>query len=245
MKRLFYLLTISVLIYACKKNQELTAQQIIDKAIESSATNKLINASLAFDFRGKHYEAVRKNGLYKLIREFKEDTILIKDVLKNDGFTRYKNEIKVNLPDSLASQYGESVNSVHYFSKLPLGLNDAAVIKKRMSNVNIKGKEYYKIKITFQQDGGGKDFEDVFIYWFSKETFQLTYLAYSFHVNGGGVRFREVSQVQNSNGISFFNYNNFKPKNLSQKIETIDKAYEENALIKVSEINMENIRVSF
>ena len=70
-----------------------------------------------------------------------------------------------------------SVNSVHYFSVLPFGLNDKAVSKKLLSDITIKGVDYYTIQVTFSEDGGGDDFDDVFLYWVQKESFKLNYLA--------------------------------------------------------------------
>ena len=109
----------------------------------------------------------------------------------------------------------------------------------------IKGKEYYKIQVTFSEDGGGDDFDDVFIYWFNKETFYLEYLAYKYHTNGGGVRFRDVKKENLVNGIRFVDYNNYKPMDKNIDFNTIDKLYEEGKLKKLSEIVLENIKIKF
>ena len=130
-----------------------------------------------------------------------------------------------------------------YFSVLPFGLNDAAVRKKKLPEVSIKGKEYYKIEITFDENEGGEDFEDVFIYWINKQTFLIDYLAYEYHTNGGGKRFRAVTKENLVNGIRFADYDNYKPKNDTLKLKNIDKAFQDNLLLKVSEINLENIAV--
>ena len=96
--------------------------------------------------------------------------------------------------------------------------------------------------MTFQQDGGGVDFEDVFIYWFEKETFNIDYIAYLYHTNGGGIRFREVTTEHFINGIRLVNYNNYKPKRYV-KFEDTDIEFLEDNLSKVSEINLENISI--
>jgi len=70
---------------------------------------------------------------------------------------------------------------------------------------------YYKLKVTFDQDGGGDDFDDTYVYFFNKATFKPDYLAYDFHVNGGGMRFREAYNERYVNGIRFVDYNNMKP----------------------------------
>lgn len=225
------------------KKESLTAKSIVDKAIEASQTNKLSQAKLTFNFRGRTYTADRKNGNFTLARITKSDTATITDVLSNTGFQRLLNNKPIQIPDSMAVKYSESVNSVHYFSVLPFGLNDAAVNKKRLEDVTLKGKEYFKIEVTFDQEGGGVDFEDVFVYWINKESFHIDYLAYLFHVNGGGVRFREVSKEHIIQGIRLVDYHNYKPNHSSVNLRMMGKAFENGELTKVSEINLENIKI--
>jgi hypothetical protein len=126
---------------------------------------------------------------------------------------------------------------------LPFGLNDKAVQKKLLASSTINEKEYYKVEITFSEDGGGEDFEDVFIYWIGKDDFLIDYLAYSYHTNGGGKRFRVLKEQCVKNGIRFVDYYNYKPLEESIKLIDIDKAFENNQLKKVSEIVLKDIEV--
>ena len=239
-----FLFLIVIVFVSCKQNDtSLTAQQIIDKSIIASGANKVANSNITFDFRNIQYRASRSEGTFKLSRTFKEDSILIKDELSNTGFKRFKNDQLSNTIDSMAVKYSNSVNSVHYFSVLPYGLNDKAVNKKLLKETTIKGKSYYKVQINFSEDGGGEDFEDVFVYWIQKESFKMDFLAYSFLTDGGGKRFRELKNVRIINGIRFLDYNNYKPTNASAKLKDLDKAFESNELIKLSEINLENVKV--
>ena len=246
MKPLHYLFIVTILLTSCKPEEKsLTAQQIIDKSIEVSQVNKLSNAELQFNFREHRYLAKRENGIFVLQRITTNKPEIITDVLNNKGFQRYINEKAIQVEDSMAIKYSESINSVHYFSALPLGLNDKAVQKKLLKDTNLKGEEYYRVQITFAQEGGGVDYDDVFIYWVGKEDFKIDYLAYTFHVNGGGMRFREVRKEHFINGIRLVDYNNYKPQNLSIELNLLDREFENNQLIKASEINLENIEVSF
>ena len=246
MKHFTVVILLSLLFVSCKPAQEkLTAQQIIDASMEVSGVNKIPNSILSFDFREMHYVAQRNNGKFNLRRFSKVNGENIEDILSNTGFQRLFNAHPTEVADSMAVKYSESINSVHYFSVLPYGLNDGAVQKKLLEDTTIKGEEYYKVQITFAQEGGGIDFDDVFIYWIGKEDFKIDYLAYTFHVNGGGKRFREVRKEQIVNGIRFVDYNNFKPKNVDKDLSTLDMAFENNELIKASEINLENIKLSF
>ena len=244
-KYLFHIFLMCVLIISCNsKIKPLTAQQIIDKSIISSGVDKLANSSLSFDFRKDHYTATRNSGDYIFSRRSKRNNSQIEDQLSNSGFRRLLNSKLITVTDSMESKYIESVNSVHYFSTLPYSLNDQAVQKKLLNEVKINGKEYYKIEISFSKENGGIDHEDVFVYWISKTDFKIDYLAYRFEVNGGGVRFREVKKEHVINGVCFFDYNNFKPIK-STKLEKLDIKYINNGLEKISEIEIENIYLSF
>lgn len=243
-----YILLFSILfIAACStKAKKLSAQEIIDKTMIVSGADKVANATLEFDFRDKHYIAIRKqNGRFNLIRnQQNQQGENISDMISNAGFRREFNGHPISVIDSLAKAYESSVNSVHYFSVLPYGLNDAAVKKQLLPETTINSKPYYKVQIRFSEDGGGEDFEDVFVYWIAKETFTIDYLAYSFHVNDGGMRFREAKNERVINGIRFVDYNNYKPTNASAKLESLDKAFENHELIKISEINLENVQAT-
>lgn len=243
MKKIFFLLCIITISSCNTAKKELTAQDIIDKSISTSNTDLVANAEISFNFRDRAYRAYRANGLFSLERITKKGDSITKDVLSNNGFMRYVDEKPFSVPDSMAIKYSESVNSVHYFSVLPYGLNDKAVQKELLEETIINGKEYYKIKVTFQQEGGGIDYQDVFVYWIDKESFKIGYLAYKFHVNGGGVRFREVIKDMNVSGIRFVNYANYKSKNVATAVADLDKDFINNNLILLSEVNLENINV--
>lgn len=244
MKRILFLPFVLLLLMACQPEKKaLTAQQVIDKSIEVTQTNKVANATLSFNFRKRGYVAERNNGAFTLKRITTNDTETLTDILSNAGFQRLLNGAPFQVADSMAIKYSESVNSVHYFSILPYGLNDTAVNKKLLPEVKIKGKDYYKIEVTFDQEGGGVDFEDVFVYWIDKQTFKIDYLAYLFHVNGGGIRFREVRKEHIIEGVRLVDYNNYKPNSSELDVRDLDKAFENGGLTKVSEINMENIEL--
>jgi len=242
--RYFIFFTV-VLLVSCKPNQQkpLTVQEIIDRSMQVSGSAIVANAVISFDFRDKSYKATRNSGKFKLERTALNDGVAVRDVLSNEGFKRYQNDMPVAVADSMVSRYSNAVNSVHYFSVLPFGLNDKAVKKKLLPEMTIKGKEYYKIEIRFEEEGGGEDFDDVFIYWIDKQGFKVDYLAYLFHVNGGGIRFRELKEQCIRNGVRFVDYNNYKALNSRVTLMDLDKAYEADQLKKVSEIVLKNIKV--
>jgi hypothetical protein len=238
--RYLYVIFIAVLL-SCKPTvKQLNAQEIIDKTMLASGADKVANSEIKFNFRGIDYISLRNNGNYTLTR--KNDSVT--DVLSNISFKRLINDKEIIVEDSTANNFKNSVNSVHYFSVLPFGLNDEAVIKKLLPSGIINGKEYYKIEISFSENGGGEDFDDVFIYWINKKEFLIDYLAYSYHTNGGGKRFRVLKEQCSKNGIRFVDYHNYKPLDKTISLTNLDKGFENNQLKKVSEIVLKDIEVA-
>lgn len=243
MRKYLGFIGVVLLSFACASPELFTADEIVDKAIHSAGVDKLSNAEFVFDFRDKKYRATRRNGVFELQRSFYKGDTLITDILSNDGFQRRHNEVLAIVEDTMAIKYTESVNSVHYFAKLPYGLRDKAVIKTRLPDATINGKSYYKVQVTFQKEGGGVDYNDVFVYWFDQQTYDLDYMAYTFTVNGGGVRFRAVTKEHLVQGIRLVDYANYKPKSKFTELAMLDRLYENGQLIKASDINLNNISV--
>jgi hypothetical protein len=239
MKKFIYLTVVFLMIVSCITGTK-DPQKLIDKTIEISGGEKYNESVIEFDFRDKHYKATRKGGNYKLERFFNDS---INDVVTNSGFKRFINNEIVKVADSMIPRYTNSINSVHYFTTLPYGLNDPAVNKNFLEKVTIKGNEYYKIEVTFKQDSGGDDFDDVYVYWINTQSNKVDYLAYSFHVNGGGMRFREAYNERYINGLRFVDYNNYKSKNKDVTLFDLDVLFENNKLKLLSKIETENITV--
>ena len=220
------------------------AQQIVDAAIQKHGGRKYEDSRVKFEFRGRQYIATRQGSKFEYERIFTDTTgAEVRDVLNSEGFYREVNGQRVTLSEKDSAAYANSVNSVIYFALLPYFLNDAAAIKQYAGEATIKGKPYHKVKVTFQQEGGGKDFEDEYMYWFHKEDHTLDYLAYNFHVDGGGARFREAYGIITSNGIRFADYRNFKPKEDNRNVAEFDALFENGGLEQLSLIELEHVRV--
>lgn len=243
----FVVVFLILITVSCKDTVEnkLSAQEIIDKSIAVSGGVDLYeNSQIAFNFRGRDYISEVEGKRKTLKRMQKNDTVNLLDVLSSSGFERYQNDTLLTLHDTIARKYSNSVNSVHYFSKLPYGLNDIAVNKELLTETEIKGKPYYRVKITFNQESGGDDFDDTYIYFFNKHTFKPDYLAYDFHVNGGGMRFREAYNERYVNGIRFVDYNNMKPIDGGVSVLQVDSLFNTNRLELLSKIELKNVRVT-
>lgn len=243
LKRLSVLLIVVISIQNCKKEIE-NADGIVGKSIEVSGGNLIKNSKIEFDFRDNHYFAKRDSNGFLLARVFVINSDSVVDLLSNLSFKREINGILTQVADSMIAKYSASVNSVHYFSVLPYGLDGKAVNKSYLGTSKLKGEDYHKVEVTFNEDGGGEDFEDIFIYWINKETFKVDYLAYSFYEESGlGLRFREAYNERYIKGIRFVDYNNYKPKINKIALQNLDTLFERNALDLLSKIELLNIKV--
>jgi len=234
------------ILFACESIP--TAQEVVDRAIKTSGVEKLENANASFTFRGIRYDYQLRNGNYRYTRTQK-DSIgnEIKDVLVNSGLNRFINGSLVDIEDKKRAAYAASVNSVIYFAFLPLSLNDNAVNNTYIDQVEIKDKTYHKIQVTFNPEGGGEDFEDVFYYWFDMEDYSMDFLAYSYdEEDGKGVRFREAYNHRQINGVTIQDYKNYKPKKEEGfLLESIDQAFLNKELELLSVIELKEVEVSF
>lgn len=219
-------------------------QEVIDKAIAFHGMEGLGNADFSLTFRERDYTYSNANGMYKYTRTHTDSTgAIIYDVMNNEGLIRYINDKEAEITEERRAAFTRSINSVVYFFRLPYGLNDAAVIKEYIGEADIKGKTYHEIKVTFAQEGGGEDFDDVFLYWFDKEDYSMDYFAYLYHTDGGGMRFREAINPQRVNGMLVQDYVNLRPEDEGIDIMTIDELYKQGELKVLSEIINEEVQI--
>ena len=245
MKYLYSIFLVLFLV-ACNQEQDSPAQQIIDKAIEKAGGDNFERARIHFRFRETAYSSSRKNGIFEFTRTFKDSLGEVRDVLTNDGFIRYRNGKEEALTDSLKTLYSNSVNSVHYFVQLPYGLNSPAVQKELVGESEIEGQTYHEIRITFEQEGGGTDHEDEYMYWIHKEDFTVDYLAYRFFVNEGGIRFRRAYNPRTIEGLRFVDYENYKAENWrTVDLQDLDELFEagELDLVSIIETRVERVEI--
>jgi len=245
MKTLGWIGCFALLMTGCgpEHPKPLTAQDIVDRAIEASGGERYTTSQIAFDFRDYHYE-MKPSGQGRILKRSHEvDSGKVTDILQGKRFQRLLNGSPVKVPDSMAIKYSNSINSVHYFAYLPYGLNDPAVNKELLGEAHIGEQSYYKMRITFDRHGGGKDYKDVYIYWFNKKTFVPDYLAYLYHVDGGGLRFRKAYNERQVGGIRFVDYKNYQADTLLPPV-SLDSLYQAGKLELLSDIRLRNISVN-
>ncbi|AGC77966.1 hypothetical protein LX97_03058 [Nonlabens dokdonensis] len=238
MKNKLYLLSVICLGIISCIDKTPDAREIMDQAMQSHGTSIAGNGTLEFNFRGIDYSATRENGRFTYKRHLTINTDSIIDQLDNDGFTRFKNNQPLHLADSLSTRYAASLNSVVYFAQLPYSLDGDAIYVKYISQDTIQGQAYHEIEVTFDEDGGGEDHEDVFMYWVNVDDFFIDYLAYSYCEEECGYRFRESENRRNLNGVTIQDYNNYKSEKAQPDLSKMDDLFEEDKLIKLSDIDL-------
>ncbi|WP_246046841.1 DUF6503 family protein [Hyunsoonleella aestuarii] len=245
MRLSLYILFSLFFLWSCNLEKPVDVEFIVNKSIEVTGGEIIKSSDITFDFRNRTYKAIRDNGQFTYIRMTLKDGDSVFDILSNSGYDRFINDSLVKVADSMIPRYSASVNSVHYFSLLPYSLNDPAVNKTYIGKSTINNSEYYKVKVTFDQEGGGQDYEDIFVYWINSKSFKTDYLAYSYLESNDeiGLRFREAFNERYLEGIRFIDYNNYKPKKKGVFLKDLDKFLKNNELKLLSKIELENIVV--
>jgi len=216
------------------------ADLIIDEAIAAHGGDLYKQANYSFVFRGKTYRFINNNDQFTYSVESIKGDNKTEDFLINGAFERRVNGELKTLSQKNINKYIEALNSVVYFAILPYKLSDAAVNKAYVETTTIKGQTYDVIQITFDQEGGGKDYDDEFHYWINTQTKKVDYLAYSYITGEKGVRFRTAYNPRVVDGITFQDYVNYKAS-WGTPLKDLPAMYEKGELKELSKIITENV----
>lgn len=222
------------------------AEQIVEAAIAAHGGDAYEQADITFDFREYRYRVVLDGGQYRYERTFEDSVGTVRDVLTNEGLTREVDGRPVALSPEDSARIITPLNSVPYFVLLPYRLRDPAVQLAYRDTTTIGGEPYDQVEVTFRENGGGEDFEDVYLFWFHRDRHTMDYLAYTFEEGDGyDSRFRRARDIRTVGGLRFADYDN-----LSADWSVIDgdltryaALLEQGALNDVSDIDTENVEV--
>ncbi len=242
MKNLSLLLSLITLLFSCNSKSDTKGLEIIKKSVEAHGGDNYNKMNVSFDFR-KFNIGIKLDGPNYLFTRISKDSLNneIKDVLSNANFERFVNGKPQKLSTKDFEKYKEGTNSVAYFALLPYKLLDQAVIAEYLDTVRIEGVLLEKVSVKFKTEGGGKDHDDVFCYWFNKDTHTLDYLAY----DNGGPRFRKAYNRQKSGEILFQDYENYEILDSSITTSEYDKAFlngKAKLLSKIEQTNFKSLK---
>ncbi|WP_233992730.1 DUF6503 family protein [Salinibacter altiplanensis] len=225
-----------------------SAAVVIDSARAAHGASVLDRAVVALDFRGDAYR-LRQDGGDFHYRRASTDSLgrSVTEGLTNDGRYRVVEGDTVSLSASERAAVETTVNSVAYFALLPAPLGDPAVQPTYSGRDTIDGVPYHRVKVTFQQEDGGPDWEDVFVYWFRVDTYDMDYLAYAYGQGPeeeAGTRFREAYNVRRRGGVRVADYHNYTADSLTaDQLARYPDLLESGALERVSEIEIDSVQV--
>lgn len=223
------------------KTTTTTEQKIIDQTINAHGGKNYESAHYTFEFRQKEYSFKHEDARFEYTSAQDKNDRDVRYFLSNDKFEKTINGEVLNLSDKDVVKNSDALNSVIYFALLPYRLNDPAVIKSYKGLSKIKGQTYHTIEVRFSDENGGTDHEDIYYYWINEETHTMDYLAYNFHVNGGGVRFRSAYNARMVEGIRFQDYENYSAA-VNTSLSELPVLYENGDLKLLSKIELENVK---
>ena len=234
-------LALAVVLAACRTSPD--ARAVVERAIDVHGGDVLQRSHVAFDFRDRRFEVTRDGGRFRYERTFDDSTGRVHDVMTNDTLYREVDGTAVPLDSALRRSVTSGLNSVVYFALLPFKLDDPAVRTRYLGPATIEGAPYHEVEVTFRQEGGGRDYQDRYVYWFHRDRHTMDYLAYSFQEDGGGTRFRQAFNPRTVGGVRVADYHNYTADTLGTAIEHYDALVGTDALRHVSDVVLDNVRV--
>lgn len=223
--------------------QDTAAVTILQRARRTHGADVLDHAEVTFVFRGTPFTVRRDGGRFAYARTWADSAGTVRDVLDNDGFTRTVEGVPVTLGERERLAAEEAVNSVVYFALLPYALADPAVQPRLIGADTLGGEPYDLVEVTFRQEGGGRDYQDRFVYWIHRSRSTMDYLAYSYETSDGGARFRQAVTPRTVGGVRFADYRNFSAEPSEPPLEAMGRLFEADSLALLSEIVLDSVRV--
>lgn len=225
-----------------------SAAAVIDSARAAHGSSVLDEAVVTFNFRTDTYRLLQNRGEFHYRRSYIDSLgQSVIEGLTNDTLYRVVEGDTVSLSASEREDVETTVNSVAYFALLPAPLGDAAVQPSYTGRDTIGGVPYHRIRVTFRQEGGGQDWQDVFFYWFRTDTYGMDYLAYAYGLGPDeetGTRFREAYNPRRINGVRMTDYYNYTVDTLSaDQMAAYPSLLTQNAVRLVSKIELDSVQV--
>jgi hypothetical protein len=227
---------------SCTPGEEAT--EIVRAAIETHGGDGFDAFEVSFVFRGTPFLIRNDSGLFRYERRYRDDGgRRVVEWLDNEGTHRTVEGEPETLSGRERARVETAVNSVTYFALLPYRLLDPAARHRHLGEERLEGEPYDRIEVTFQEVGGGADWEDRFVYWIHLDRRTLDYLAYRYARDGGGTRFRRAVNRRVVGGITVQDYENYTGTDPVEDIAEYGRLLEEGRVRLVSMVELEDVRV--
>jgi len=220
------------------------AVRTVQAAIEAHGGDRFDRSEIRFTFRGAPFVVRVQDGRFHYERRYGDsDGRSVREWMDNEGTFREVDGQAQPLTDSERARVETAINSVVYFGFLPYRLMDPAARHRHLGTARIEGQEYEKIEVSFAQDGGGPDWDDRFVYWFHQDDLTLDFLAYRYHRDGGGTRFRRAVNRRELGGLVLQDYENYTAREQIQDIAEYDQILAEELLRLLSMVELDDVEV--
>lgn len=226
-----------------------SGEAVIDSAVAAHGSAVLDRAVVTFTFRGDRYRLRQENGHFHYRRSYTDSLgRRVHEGLTNEGPYRVVAGDTSALSNAEQSAIHTQVNSVAYFVLLPHPLQDAAVQPTYQARDTVDGTVYHRLRVTFRKEGGGNDWEDVFLYWFAVDTYEMDYLAYAYGLGADdaapGTRFRVAYNERRVNGVRFADYRNYTAAALlPPQMHRYPSLWTQDSLRLVSRVAVDSVQV--
>lgn len=233
-------LSFPLLAWGCQDPDD--PSRIVGEAIRTHGGDTFEESTITFDFRNTRFRVERDGGRFRYERTYTDpEGVRVVEALTNEGISMEVEGASIPLTPQDRARIETAVNSVVYFGFLPFLLDDPSVRLRKLDDAEVEGEPYRKVEVTFQEEGGGQDWEDRFVYWFHRDRNTLDFMAYRYYRDGGGMRFRRAVNRREVGGILIQDYENMTGE--VQDIAAYDRLLEEDMLVTVSMIELENVQV--
>lgn len=225
------------------------APAVIDRAIQAHGVDVLDHATMTFTFRSttfrlRHHRDGRFHYRRALTDSLGQSVV---EGITNDGPYRVIDDDTTTLGPDGRTEVETAVNSVAYFARLPAPLDDPAVQPSYSGRDTIDGTPYHRVRVVFKQEGGGSDWEDVFLYWFRTDAYTMDYFAYAYGLGADeetGTRFRAADNVRRRGGVRIADYDNYTADTLSpDQMHRYPDLLARDLLTHVSRVALDSVEV--
>lgn len=225
------------------------ARAVLDSVRAAHGSDVLNHARMTFTFREASFRLRHhRNGRFHYRRTRTDSTgRTVVEGITNDGPYRVVDGDTTTLSPEARTDVETAVNSVAYFARLPAPLDAPAVQPSYSGRDTIDGAPYHRVRVTFKEQGGGRDWQDIFYYWFHADTFTMDYLAYAYGLGPDeetGTRFRSAYNARRRGGVRVADYYNYTADTMSpDQMPRYPERLAQGELERVSRVVLDSVRV--
>lgn len=233
---------LSAVLVACGEDDR--GVETVRSSIQAHGGDLFEAMEARFTFRDAHFTIMREDDAFRYERIYSDDQgAMVREWMTNEETGREVNGEPRTLTTEERQAVETAVHSVVYFSFLPFRLLDDAARHRDLGTAEVEGRTYRKVEVTFDEEGGGADWEDRFVYWFDAESHVLDYMAYRYHRDGGGTRFRRAINRRDVGGLLLQDYENYTAVGELEDVADYDRLLAAGELVPVSLIVLEDVEV--